>query len=433
MSSSGTLRRATPDEVLAGLLVERELVEAELVNDVRAALADEADGGNIIEALIDSEILPLETAELFVDELSRGILTCPGCPGRFNVGSLARGARFKCKTCGTAVTVPAMEVTRDVLGQFGWADGDDRGGDGGDDGDINIGGGDIDLDGGDFDLPAAAPPPRIEEVRPTVTSDEDAIDQAMAVGTGEGQLLDFTNADVSQETIDGTAPLGTPITPKSRPKRSSPKRSSPKRSSRRAAAARADHADRGDDELNDDADDVDTDAFDEFDDDDEHAPKAKPQMMMWIVWVVIPVAACALVMYYTADIKTWMFGGPENDDGGYYEGAGGGSRGRSGGGGGGGTYQPSIKAEECDDWASAVTSADAALATVTAARDAASAGDPGAARTKFAQAGDQFQEAYEFWDEVVVLYGNHCDHLQDTVDAWVKAHEAAEAEAAKLN
>jgi hypothetical protein len=420
MSSSGTLRRATPDEVLAGLLVERDVVDAELVDDVRAALAEEAGGGNIIEALVDSEILPLETVELVVDELERVFLTCPGCPGRFNVGSLARGARFKCKTCGQAVTVPAIPITRDVLGRFGWADGGDN------HGDIDIdlpGSGDVGIEEGDsgddididLDLPSAMPsatpaqPPAPKKRLPNVTSDEEAIDLAMAGGTGDGQLLDFTDVDVSQESIDGTDPLGTPAKPKTRPKRSSPRRSS-----RRSSAATGDDDGDGDD--------------DEFLL-EEAPPKPKPALVMWMVWVVIPVALCALVMYYTAEIKTWMFGGPDNDTGGYYEGSDGGGR-RSGGSS---NYKPSIKAEECDDWKALAATAEAAMALVSEARTAASAGDPSTAKAKFATAGEKFQEAYDLWDEVVDLYGEHCDHLKPQAEAWAEAHDPADKEAAKLN
>ncbi|MHC5018528.1 MAG: hypothetical protein ACYTGX_00175 [Planctomycetota bacterium] len=410
MSSSSTLRRATPDEVFAGLLVEREVVDAEFVDDIRAALMDESGGGNIIEALIDSEVLPLETAELIADELERGILTCPGCPGRFNVGSLARGARFKCKTCGTAVTVPAIPITREVLGRFGWSEDGGHGGDdvsleeldalgdfGADDDDLGDLG-DLDINVGDA-LPAAAP--MIEESKLKVTSDADAIEAAMAVGTAEDQLLDFTDVDVSEEPAFEAAP---------KPR---PKRSRPARSSRRSAASRTDD------------DDVDED--DEFLLEDE-GPKPKPALMMWMVWVVIPVVMCAVVMYYTAEIKMWMFGAPENDDGGYYQ-SGGGSRRVDDGTG---DYKPSIKAEECDDWMAAAAAADAAVALVGQARDAASAGDTASAKAKFAEAGDKFQEAYELWDEVAVAYGKHCEHLQPTVDGWVKTHEAADEEAAKL-
>jgi hypothetical protein len=405
MSSSSTLRRATPDEVFAGLLVEREVVDAEFVDDIRAALADESGGGNIIEALIDSEVLPLETAELIADELERGILTCPGCPGRFNVGSLSRGARFKCKTCGTAVTVPAIPITREVLGRFGWSEGGGHGDDGvsldeldalGDFGEDDDDLGDFDINVGDG-LPAAAP--MIEESKLKVTSDADAIDAAMAVGTAEDQLLDFTDVDVSEEPAFESAP---------KPR---PKRSRPARSSRRAAAARGEDDDEDDEFLLED-----------------EGPKPKPALVMWMVWVVIPVAMCALVMYYTAEIKTWMFGAPENDDGGYYEGGGG----RRHVDDGTGDYKPSIKAEECDDWVAAAAAADAAVALVGQARDAASAGDTASAKAKFAEAGDKFQEAYELWDEVAVAYGKHCEHLQPTVDGWVKTHEAADEEAAKL-
>jgi len=389
MSSNGTLPRATPEEVLAALLVERDLVDIDIVDDVRAAVADEANG-NIVEALIDSEILPLETAELIVDELARGILTCPGCPGRFNVASLARGARFKCKTCGNAVTVPALEITRTVLGRFGWAD-----------------------EGRDVDAGLPAAVPVIEEPRPVVTSDEDAIDQAMAVGTGEGQLLDFTDADVHQETIDGTNPLGTPAVRKSKPRSKSKPRArrgaGPKRASRRAAPAT-------------DAD------FDEalFDEGDEEDTKDPNFTMRLIGWVIIPIAMCAVVMYYTGDIKTWMFGAPDNDTGGYYDPSTGTYS------GGDDDYEPSIKAEECDDWQSVVASAEAALALVEEARTAASAGDTDGARAKYLEAGAKFQEAYEFWDEVLVAYGKHCDHLEPKIQDWANAGEAADKEARKL-
>lgn len=177
MSSSGTLPPATADEVLAGLLVERRLLDAAMVRDARDSLGD---GEGLILALLSVGAISREVAELVVADLERGVLTCPGCPGRFNVGSLPAGARFRCKTCGTALTVPAIRVTAAVL-------------------DGTVGG----MAGADADIDVPAPS------RPVVRrAAEVDLELHKAGGMSDGEVLHFDEDEADAGARPKRAPAG---------------------------------------------------------------------------------------------------------------------------------------------------------------------------------------------------------------------------------
>lgn len=181
MSSSGTLPRASADEALAAILVDHRLVEAELLGDVRAALADEPNGMGLIAALLDAGAVPRESVALVVADLERGVLSCPGCGGRFNIGKLPPGTRFKCKSCGAPVRVPAARITRAVLGG------------------ATPRGGEVSIEEAPVETAAAL--------------SEDALDAVLSGGTADGQLLDFSNVDTTPE-------------PSARPRSERPRRAS---------------------------------------------------------------------------------------------------------------------------------------------------------------------------------------------------------------
>ncbi|MCI0340669.1 MAG: hypothetical protein L0216_05890 [Planctomycetales bacterium] len=119
MASSGTLPTLSQDRAFGRLLIERGLVsEADLQKALVSLAAGGAEAPRLGELLVDAGLLALDRAGPLLADIAAGVIRCPGCGGGFPATGLRPGARFRCKSCGGAVSVPVARISATVMGRY---------------------------------------------------------------------------------------------------------------------------------------------------------------------------------------------------------------------------------------------------------------------------------------------------------------------------